>query len=153
MEKLGIIFDVSHLSAASFWDAIEITEKPIIASHSNCYSLQKHPRNLTNKQIEAIAEKDGVIGLNFWTNLLKMKKKNVQGLVDNVDYIKKLVGINYVGIGSDFDGIEDMVPQGLEDVTKLENLTKELANRNYTKKEIKKFLGLNYLRVFKKVWN
>lgn len=150
MDELGIVIDVSHLNEKSFWGIMKYSKNPVIASHSNCYAVKPHNRNLKDEQIKEIAKKDGVVGINFWVALLE--KKNVEGVADHVDYIKNLVGIDHVGLGTDYDGVHGYTPEGLEDVSQLKNLTKELIKRGYANKEIRKFLGENYLRVFKKVW-
>ena len=151
MEKLGIVIDVSHLSESCFWDLVEITDSPIIASHSNCRALCDHPRNLTDKQIQAIADKGGVIGMNFYPKFLKREgRASVSDVVDHMEHIINLVGIDHVGLGSDFDGISS-TPIGLEDVSKMPNITIELVSRGYSKEEIKKILGENHLTVFSKV--
>ena len=150
MEKLGMIVDISHLSESAFWDLVAICKKPIIASHSNCRSVCDHKRNLTDDQIRAIAEKKGVIGMNFAPAFVHKEKATVERLVDHMDHIVNLVGIDYVGLGSDFDGIGS-TPEGLEDVSKMPNITKVLVSRGYSDKEVKKILGENHLRVFKDV--
>ncbi len=121
MERLGIILDVSHLNRKSFWDVVKISRKPFIASHSNCYALKKHKRNLTDRQIKALAEAGGVIGINFWSTIVG-RNKDIKSVVDHIDHIVNLTSIDHVGIGSDYDGIEGKVPRGLEDVSKLPNL-------------------------------
>ncbi|MBM3200261.1 hypothetical protein FJZ53_04950 [Candidatus Woesearchaeota archaeon] len=150
MSGMGIVLDVSHLNDKSFWDVIKHSETPIIASHSNCYSVCAHKRNLKDDQLIALAQTGGVTGMNFWHDLLA--KKNVEGVADHIGYVKKLVGIDHVGLGTDFDGVGGRVPEGLETTAKLKNLTKELVKRGYTNKDIKKFYGENYKRVFEQVW-
>ncbi len=152
MEELEVLIDVSHLSESCFWDLVELTDFPIIASHSNCKALCDHPRNLDDKQIEAIADKGGVIGMNFYPKFLRKDgRATVKDVVDHMDHVIELVGVDHVGLGSDFDGISS-TPLGLEDVSKLPNITLELFSRGYGKEEIRKILGDNYLRVFKRLW-
>lgn len=155
--RLGIIIDVSHLSDAGFWDLIELVKEPIIASHSNCRSLCNHPRNLTDDQIRALAERDGVIGMNFAPFFIVPDEKlrsgaiaNVERLVDHIDHIAELVGPDHVGLGSDFDGIPS-TPAGLEDVSKMMSITQELARREYSEEDVKNILGNNHLRVFREI--
>ncbi|HIE23705.1 MAG TPA: membrane dipeptidase [Candidatus Korarchaeota archaeon] len=151
MEELGIIIDVSHLSESCFWDLVEITDSPLIASHSNCRVLCDHPRNLTDRQIEAIADRGGVIGMNFYPKFLRKEgQASVSDVVDHMEHIINLVGIDHVGLGSDFDGISS-TPVGLEDVSKMPNITIELVSRGYGREEIRKILGENHLRVFSRV--
>lgn len=151
MQKIGIIVDVSHISEAGFWDIIENCRKPIIASHSDCRALCDHPRNLTDEQIKAIAEKNGVIGINFYPKfLVKKGEATIDDVIKHMEHIIKIAGIDYVGLGSDFDGISS-TPKGLEDVSKLPNLTAKLLERGYSKNDIKKILGENFLRVIRQV--
>ena len=152
MNKLGMIVDVSHLNERGFWDVIKITKSPIIASHSNARALCDHTRNLTDDQIKALAESDGVIGVTFVRRFLgkDVDTVTVNNVLDHIDHIVKLVGVDHVGIGSDYDGI-DQAPKGLEDVTKVPNITRGLVYRGYSNDDIEKILGANFLRVFRKI--
>jgi membrane dipeptidase len=150
IQRLGIVVDVSHLNDAGFWDLMDVMKKPLIASHSSCRALCDHPRNLTDEQIEAMAEKGGVIGVNFAPNFIHPVKATVERVVDHIDHIVELVGVDHVGLGSDFDGIST-TPDGLDDVTHMPNVTKVLVKRGYSEGEAKKILGENHLRVFKRV--
>ncbi|MGB2782684.1 MAG: dipeptidase [Atribacterota bacterium] len=152
MNDLRMFIDVSHLSETGFWDVIKRSKAPIIASHSNCYALCPHPRNLKDEQIKALADKGGVIGITFVPNFLTQEKRKttVKDVVRHIDYLVEKVGIDFVGLGSDFDGT-DVLPLGLESVDKIPNITEELLNRGYKEREIEKILGDNILRAFKKV--
>ncbi|MBS7651776.1 MAG: dipeptidase [Candidatus Bathyarchaeia archaeon] len=150
LERLGVLIDISHLSEAGFWDLINITRRPIVASHSNCRALCDHPRNLTDEQIRALAERRGVVGLSFVPQFIHMENASVQSLVDHIDHIVDIVGPRYVGLGSDFDGMPK-TPKGLEDASKIPNITRELIRREYPEEEIRMILGENHLRVFREV--
>jgi membrane dipeptidase len=152
MNDLGMIIDVSHLSETGFWDVVKRSKTPIVASHSNCYTLCPHPRNLKDDQIKALADKEGVIGITFVPNFLTQEKRKttVKDVVKHIDYLVEKVGVDYVGLGSDFDGTGDL-PLGLEGVDKIPNLTEELIDRGYKEKEIEKILGGNFLRAFKDI--
>lgn len=150
MNRLGMIFDVSHLCDSNFWDIKDIMDGPFIASHSNCRALCDHPRNLTDEMIKALAEHNGVMGMNFAPAFVSKDNPTVEDLVDHIDHIVNLVGPDYVGIGADFDGITQ-TPKGLEDVSKIPNITRLLVKREYSDEDITKILGGNYLRVFKTV--
>ncbi len=150
MEKLGMIFDVSHLADSVFWDVADVMKGPFIASHSNCRALCDHPRNLTDDMIRALAEHGGVMGMNFAPAFVDKEKATVERVVDHIDHIADLVGPDYVGLGSDFDGIGS-TPEGLEDVSKMPNITRVLVKRGYSNEDILKILGGNHLRVFKQV--
>lgn len=150
MNKLGMLVDVSHLSGAGFKDVLTISEAPIIASHSNCCSVYEHPRNLTDEQIVALANKDGVIGINFYPEFIGKGEASLDAIIDHIDHIISLVGSDHLGLGSDFDGI-DKTPADLDDASKIPNLTNSLLKRGYKEEDIRKILGKNFLRVIKEV--
>jgi len=157
MNTLGMMVDVSHSSEKTFYDVLEISTKPVIASHSSVYSICPHYRNLKDDQIKALAKNGGVMGINFYPEFLvkdfkksdpqKRQQANVQKVVDHIDYVVNLVGDDFVALGSDFDGIT-ITPQGLENVTKMPAITQELQKRGYSEKSIRKILGENVMRVF-----
>ena len=193
--RLGIMIDVSHAGDKTFWDVIDITKKPIIASHSSVYSLCPHYRNLKDDQLHAIGKNGGVVFVNFYpgyidstylkkaelinynyeyerkllaekfdstsnaywyaeSKLLKYEKSkivpSINDVIKHIKYISDLIGVDHVGIGSDYDGVEIM-PLGLEDVTKLPFLTKKLLDNGFTIREVRKILGENFKRIFKEV--
>ena len=196
MNRLGILVDVSHISDASFYDVLKYSKAPVLATHSCCRALCKHPRNMTDKMIKDLAKAGGVIQINFypaflsdeygvdayfdaadeydaamkayWRSGKKGKKEKAQLdkmaaflnknfpspsyklLVDHIEHVIDLVGVDYVGLGSDYDGIE-MPPKGLEDISKMGNITKELRHRGYSDEDIKKILGENFMRVMSQV--
>ncbi len=157
MNRLGMIVDVSHLNDQGFWDVVEINKGPFIASHSNCRALCDTQRNLTDEMIEALAEKGGVMGMNFLPFFLVPRKEvragrraTVETVVDHIDHIAELVGADHIGLGSDYDGIP-YPPDGLEDASKMPNITLELVRRGYSDDEVKKILGGNFIRVIKKI--
>lgn len=149
MERLGMMIDISHASTQTVKDVLATVKVPIYASHSCAYALCPHWRNLRDWQIKAIAERGGVIGVNFYNVHLRKDKKNatVKNVADHIDYIVKIGGINVVAIGSDYDG-DIGTPKGIEDISKLESLTLELLKRGYSEEDIKKILGENFLRFF-----
>ncbi|PKM82104.1 MAG: peptidase [Firmicutes bacterium HGW-Firmicutes-13] len=149
MNRLEMVIDVSHLSEAGFWEVMELSESPVIASHSNAAALCSHPRNLKDEQIKALADKGGLIGINFYPPFVGSQKADIPFLLDHIDHMVNLVGIDYIGLGSDFDGIKETLV-GLEDVSKLPNLTHELITRGYNDKDIKKIYGENFLNFIKK---
>ncbi|MEW8973733.1 MAG: dipeptidase [Tissierellaceae bacterium] len=148
MNKLGMVVDVSHMSESTFWDVIEVTNSPIIASHSGVFSLKKHPRNLTDRQLKALKENRGVIGIVLYPKFLTDSKNTyIKDYVDHIDYAVKLIGIDHVGIGSDFDGAQ--MPRDLKDASEMYKITDELIKRGYREEDIDKILGKNMLRVLK----
>ncbi len=197
MNRLGIMVDVSHVSDKTFWDIIETSTEPVIATHSGVRSIVNVPRNLTDDQLRALARTGGVCAVVFYPRFIEpgwqeaqrkvdaeiaplvaeaarttegtpAQKKlardrvrereyakrlppvSVARIVDHIDYIVKLVGVDHVGIGSDFDGIQ-AVPHDLATVTDFPNLTAELLKRGYTETETTKILGGNMLRVMEAV--
>lgn len=148
LDSLGVIVDVSHTGIKTIEDILTVTKNPIIASHSGAWALNHHYRNLTDAQIKAIAARGGVIGVVFYPPFLSSTgKATLDDVVRHIDYIKNLVGVDYIAIGSDFDGIE-VWPTGLENVTKYPDLTMALMKKGYTADDMRKILGANYMRVF-----
>lgn len=198
MNRIGMIVDISHVSDETFWDVMEITTRPVIASHSSCRALCNHPRNMSDAMIEALAKNGGVIGINFYPEFIdedyKVRAEAARGgsvveafrvpevrdpakldelarerhlafsregkplpglptietVVDHIEHVAKLVGVEHVGLGSDFDGI-DVTPVGLEDVTTYRKITESLKARGYSDEDIAKILGGNFLRVLREV--
>jgi membrane dipeptidase len=192
MNELGMMIDVSHAGDQTFWDVIQLSTKPVIASHSSVYTLVHSRRNLKDDQIKAIAKNGGVIQINFNPGFIdstfdekektfftrhkaemdSLKNTGMQefyignsmlhkyaaevhsirpplaNVIDHIEYIIKLVGADYVGLGSDFDGI-NLTPLQLNDVTAYPEITKALVAKGYSKKDITKILGGNLLRVLK----
>jgi membrane dipeptidase len=150
MNRLGIIVDVSHLDVRTFWGVIETSKAPIIASHSCAYSLQNHPRNLSDDQIQAIAKQSGVVQIAYWLDLLGSGENiTIKTVADHIDYVVKLVGVDHVGLGSDYDGAK-MIDE-LDNCAKIPEITRELVKRGYSKNDITKILGGNTLRVMREV--
>jgi membrane dipeptidase len=150
LNRLGMIVDVSHINDEGFWDVLDITKYPVIASHSNSRAVCGHPRNMTNEMIVALAENGGVMGMNFAPSFVHPDQATLKGVVDHIDHIVELVGPDHVGLGSDFDGIPH-TPEGLEDVTRIPYITEELLRRGYGEEDVKKILGGNHLRLIKAV--
>ncbi len=156
MNKLGMIVDISHLKETGFWDVMEKTKSPVIASHSNCKEFSDHHRNLTDEQIKALAEKDGVINLSYCGGFIKqgvtrdnLKEVGLDEWLKHVDYIINLVGSDHIGLGSDFDGGCGF--PGVDDITMVPKVTRGLVTRGYSDDDVEKILGRNNLRVFKDV--
>ena len=151
MNALGMVVDVSHLGTRAFWEVLELSRQPVVASHSNAYALCPHRRNLTDEQIRGLAQKGGVMGINFFPGFLREDgRASIDDVVRHIDHVVSLVGPDHVGLGSDFDGISS-TPQGLEDVSRLPALTEALVRRGYPEEAILKILGENFARVFRQV--
>ena len=150
LNRLGMIVDVSHMNDDGFWDVINLSKAPVIASHSNSRSVCRHPRNMTDDMIRSLADEGGVMGMNFAPAFVHPRKATLGGVVDHIDHIVDLVGPDHVGLGSDFDGIPS-TPEGLEDVTRMPGIAEELARRGYEEEDMRKILGGNHLRLIKAV--
>lgn len=153
-EELDIIVDVSHLNEQGFWDVIETTAFPIIASHSNAYSLCPNRRNLKDDQIKAIAERNGVIGVNAIPSFVDNEKPTLEKMITHLEYIVDLVGYKHVGFGFDFvyylKGWSEKSVEGLENESKIPELLKKL-NETFSKKEVEAIAFKNFERVFERV--
>ncbi|MHA2255911.1 MAG: dipeptidase [Candidatus Heimdallarchaeaceae archaeon] len=154
MEELGIIVDVSHLNEKSFWDIIDCSSKPFIASHSNAYSLCDHIRNLKDEQIEAIRDSKGTIGINFCVSFLssELKKDEItlETIKNHIDYVVDKAGINHVSLGSDYDGAT--VPTVVKDISFYPKLLDYLEENGYNNSDLNKIKHENFMRVMKACW-
>jgi len=152
LDSLGVVIDVSHVGIKTIQDILQVTTNPIIASHSGARAIKNSTRNLYDWQIQDIANSGGVIGIVFYPPFLTSSPTaNINNVIQHIDHIVNLVGVDYVAIGSDFDGIGTNVVLGLEDVSKFPDLTLALLQHGYTELEVAKFLGGNFKRVFEQV--
>ena len=150
MNAVGMMVDVSHVGEKSFWDAVALSTKPIIASHSCCKALRNHPRNLTDEQIRAIARSGGVVQICLYKHFLAdTDVATVADAVRHIKHVVELVGVDYVGVGSDFDGGGEIA--GATSENQLINITKALIKEGFDDDEISKILGGNLLRVFRSI--
>ena len=151
--KLGILLDISHLAPAGVRDVLEASSQPVIASHSNAHALCAHARNLSDEQLLAVAQKGGVVCVVFVPSFITTDRKeaSLEKLLDHIDHIVRVAGIEHVGLGSDFDGFSPPPPVGLEDVTCLPGITAGLVQRGYSEADVRKVLGENLMRVFRQV--
>ena len=148
MNKLGMIVDVSHMAESTFWDVIETSKSPIMATHSGVYNLKNHQRNLNDKQLKALAKNGGVIGIVFYPPFLTQSgEAYIKDMVDHIDYVVKLVGVDHVAIGSDFDG--GRLPLDLKDASEFYKIGDELKKRGYSNEDLEKIMGLNTIRLLK----
>lgn len=150
--RLGVILDIAHLAPAGVRDVLALSEAPVVASHANARSLCDHRRNLTDEHMEGLAASGGLVAVTYVPSFLAQNSQDasLERVLDHVDYIVKVVGVDHVGLGSDFDGFNGVLP-GLEDVSHLPALTAGLVARGYTDDDVAKILGGNYLRVFRQV--
>lgn len=152
MDSLGMVIDVSHVGRKTIDDILATSTKPVIASHSGAYAVAANARNLTDSQIHSISDRGGVIGIVFYPYYLTgSKNASLSNVIQHIDYIKTLVGnVDCISLGSDFDGIE-VTPVGLENVTKFPAITEALLQRGYSRDDVRKILGGNFMRVFRAV--
>jgi membrane dipeptidase len=151
MQRLGMIVDVSHMNERTFWQVLEATEGPVVATHSNAFSVCKSPRNLTDSQIKALSERGGFIGLNFCPGFLNDSgEATLDDVVRHAEYIAEVGGTRVLAIGSDFDGIID-VPAGLEHIGKMQKLVRAFERAGFSKADIAAVCHRNFLRVFRTV--
>ncbi len=191
MNRLGILVDVSHVSDDTFIDVISCSKSPVVATHSCCRALASHPRNMTDEMICSLAEKGGVIQINFYPlfldseftsvlkasgimergeviehefimdpsdcrkreawnavqkELMQLERPSYRLIADHIDHVVGLVGVDHVGFGSDFDGIE-VAPDGMEDASCFYRIIDELRNRGYTEEDLEKIAGENFFRL------
>lgn len=168
MNRMGMIVDVSHVSDETFYDTLEVTRAPVMASHSSARALADHPRNMSDQMLRAVARNGGVVMINFSENFIDPEKAGVWPsirhwiisfgwkdtpfslLLDHFDHVESVAGIDHVGLGSDFDGTL-FLPERMKDVSQFPNFTVELLRRGYSEEDVRKVLGGNALRVFSEV--
>jgi membrane dipeptidase len=164
LNRLGVMVDISHVSDKTFWDALETSKAPLVASHSSMRAISGHARNMTDDMIKALGGKGGVVMINYSVGFLsnerfeasqknpppaELPRVSWEKIVDHIDHAVKLVGPTHVGLGSDFDGTT--VPDGMEDVSKLPKITAALLAKGYSEQDVKNILGENILRLLERV--
>ncbi len=154
-EQLGIVIDCAHLTEQGFWDVAETSGAPLVASHTGAYSLALHSRNLTDEQIDTVADSDGVVGIGFLEPILADDPDpdadaTLADLVDHIEYVADRAGIDHVVLGSDFDGAP--IPDDVNDVTGLPNVLEELRERGFSEDDVTKVAHENWRRVLAATW-
>ncbi len=151
MNALGMLIDVSHLNEAGFWHVLELSSQPIVASHSCARKLCPHVRNLSDEQLRALGRAGGVVGVYFYPRfLVDNGPATRQDVVKHIIHMAEVAGVEAVGLGSDFDGI-DNTPAGLEDCSRYPLLAQDLSHAGFTDEEIGKIFGKNFIRVLSTV--
>src|ERR671930_1751923 len=153
--RLGIMLDLSHLNEQGFWDVAGLSSAPLVATHSNAHALCPVTRNLTDRQLDAIRESDGLVGVAFEVSMLRADgDRNVdtplETVVQHIDYLVERMGIDRVGLGSDFDGAT--MPHALRDVSKLPDLIAALRKRGYDELALRKVTHENWIRILRQTW-
>lgn len=157
MERLGIIIDVSHLSDAGFYDVLRYTKKPFVASHSNAMHCCNHCRNLTDDMIRRLSERGGVTGINFYPYFLdevlsteeRKSYASIEKIINHIKHIKNIGGIQCIGLGTDFDGIEGDLE--IKDASYMQMLVERLEKAGFTNAEVEAICYKNVLRVYKEI--
>lgn len=152
---LGIILDLSHINEKGFWDIANLSDAPLVVTHAGAYELCRSTRNLTDRQLDAIGESDGVVGVNFHVAFLRADgrldpKTPLTEIVRHIDYIAERIGIDHVALGSDFDGAT--IPLELGDVTGIPKLLESLRKHGYDEKALRKVTHENWVRVLRRTW-
>jgi membrane dipeptidase len=153
--RLGVMLDLSHMNEQGFWDVAELSDAPLVATHANAHALCHSTRNLTDKQLDAIKESNGIVGLNFHVGFLREDGADdadtpLDVMVHQIDYLVERLGIDRVGLGSDFDGAT--MPLELGDVSGLPKLVAALRSRGYDDEALRKLAHENWVRVLRKTW-
>jgi membrane dipeptidase len=153
MNRLGMLVDIAHLSPEGVGDVFEVSEAPVIASHANAHALCPVSRNLTDAQLEQVAGSGGVVGAVYVPGVITDGEEpaTLDMLLDHIDHMVRVAGIDHVGLGSDFDGFFGPPPAGLEDVSCTPKVTAGLLERGYNETDTAKILGRNWLRVIRQV--
>ncbi|HEV2592972.1 MAG TPA: dipeptidase [Gaiellaceae bacterium] len=154
--KLGILVDLSHLNEAGFWDVAEISDAPLVATHSNAHALSQASRNLTDAQLDAVGKSGGIVGVNFAVSFLRADGWNdpdtpLTEIVRHIDYISNRIGIDHVAFGSDFDGA--LISQELGGLAGLPKLVEALRKAGYDDAAVDKITHGNWLRIFGDTWH
>lgn len=152
---LGVMLDLSHLNEKGFWDVARYSDAPLVATHSNAHAICPHARNLTDDQLRAIKESDGMVGLNFAAAFLRddgrmLSDVPLTQVLKHLDHLIGILGEDRVGLGSDYDGA--VVPDDISDVSMLPRLIDAMENHAYGKELIKKLCHGNWLRVLERTW-
>src|SRR5690606_2796051 len=153
--ELKVMIDLSHISERGFWDVADLSDAPLVATHSNAHALSPSPRNLTDAQLQAIAETKGVVGLNFNVGFLAEDGSSdpalpLEVMVRHIDYLVDKLGIDGVALGSDFDGAT--MPSAIGDVSGLPRLLEALREAGYDQESLEKIAYRNWLRVLRLTW-
>ena len=154
--RKGILIDLAHITEQGFWDVAELSDQPLIASHSNAHALTPVARNLTDKQLDAIRESKGLAGLNYATTMLRADGKEdantpMSDMVRHIDYMVERMGIDCVALGSDYDGAT--IPAEISDAAGTQNLVTALREAGYNDEELAKLCRDNWIRVLKQAWH
>ena len=153
--RMGILVDLAHITEQGFWDVAKTTDQPLVASHSNAHALTPVARNLTDRQLDAIRDSNGIVGLNYAVTMLRPDARDsadtpLTDMIRHVDYMVERMGIDHVALGSDFDGAT--IPAAIGDAGGTQNLVAALRDAGYADDDLKKICRENWLRVLASAW-
>jgi membrane dipeptidase len=153
--RLGILVDLAHINEKGFWDVAAITDAPLVATHSNAHALAPSPRNLTDRQLDAIRESHGIVGVNFYVGFLRADGREdadtpITRIVDHFQYLVDRAGVDHVGFGGDLDGA--LIPVELGDVAGLPKVVSALGAAGFDESSLKKLTHENWQRVLRATW-
>lgn len=153
--RMGIMIDLSHITEKGFWDVATLSDQPLVATHSNVHAITEVARNLTDKQLDAVRERKGLVGLNFAVGMLRPdgqenKKTPISDMIRHVDYMVERMGIDCVALGSDFDGAP--IPAEIGDASGLQKLIDGLRGAGYGEDDLAKICRRNWLRILASAW-
>jgi membrane dipeptidase len=152
MNKLGMLIDLSHISEKGFWDVMALTKEPVILSHSNSKTICNHRRNITDKQILALKNNGGVMGITLYPSFINEEGIiKISDIIKHIEHIISLVGENHVGIGTDYDQTKPILDEGLDGIEFIDSILEELLKLNYPYSTVEKIASGNFLRVIKDV--
>jgi membrane dipeptidase len=156
LNRKKVMIDLSHITEQGFWDVAELTDAPLVATHSNAWNVSNSPRNLTDKQMDAIKESNGVAGLNFHVGFLREDgamdddDTPISTMVDHIAYMADKMGVDHVALGSDYDGAT--MPAEIKDAAGLPNLMQALSDHGFGDDDLAKIAHGNWIRVLRETW-
>jgi membrane dipeptidase len=153
--RLGVVVDVSHINERGFWDIARLTDAPLVATHSNAHALAPSPRNLTDRQLDAIKESDGIVGVNFYVGFLRADGGDhadtpISRIVEHFQYLTERIGVDHVGFGADLDGAR--IPDEVHDVAGLPRVVAALQSAGFDDAALRQLTHENWLRVLGATW-
>jgi membrane dipeptidase len=154
--RLGIVVDLAHMTAQGFWDVAKVSDQPLVVSHSNAHALTPVARNLTDRQLDAVRDSHGLVGLNFATTMLRPDGKNtadtpLSDMVRHIDHLVERMGIEHVALGSDYDGAT--IPAAIGDAAGTQHLVQALRDAGYGEDDLARICRQNWLRILAQAWH
>ena len=153
--RLGVLVDLAHINEAGFWDVAKISDRPLVASHSNAHALAPSPRNLADRQLDAIRDSGGIVGVNFYVGFLRADGERdvntpISRIVEHFQYLVERMGIEHVGFGGDLDGA--LIPEEVHDVTGVPKIMAALRAAGFDEVALTQLAHGNWLRILEATW-